>query len=191
LLGRANQKADWVHVDVAFEFTTGVLGFADGRHLGRVHGWESRELCVPLRQLGVDAISREFTARFLSKKLKASRRPVKEFLLDQARVAGIGNIYSCEGLWQAKIDPRRAANSLNEKEGAKLHKAIVSVLQRALECCLEPAPELNDPEWWFQGIEKILRAYQREGLPCKRCGRQIQRIEQGARSTYFCGYCQK
>jgi formamidopyrimidine-DNA glycosylase len=191
LLGRANRKVDGVHVDVAFEFTTGVLGFADGRHLGRVHGWQSRELCAPLRRLGVDALSREFTARFLSKKLEASKRPVKEFLLDQARVAGIGNIYSCEALWQAKIDPRRAANSLNGKEAAKLHKAIVSVLQRALECCLEPAPELRDPEWWFQGIEKILRAYQRKGLSCKRCGHQIQRIEQGGRSTYFCGNCQK
>jgi len=73
----------------------------------------------------------------------------------------------------------------------KLHKAIVSVLRRALECCLDPAPDFRDPQWWFQGLEKTLRAYQREGLPCRRCGRAIRRIEQGGRSTYCCLHCQK
>jgi formamidopyrimidine-DNA glycosylase len=190
LLERANRASEGVHVDVALEFGKGVLGFADGRHFGRVHGWESRRDCVPLNRLGVDAFSREFTAEFLRGKLQTSRRPVKEFLLDQARIAGIGNIYSCEALWYARLDPRRSAHSLNRKEAARLHKAIVSVLRRALECCLHPAPSFRDPEWWFQGLEKILRAYQREGLPCKRCGQEIQRIEQSGRSTYCCLHCQ-
>ena len=83
------------------------------------------------------------------------------------------------------------ANSLSQKDSAKLHKAIVSVLRRALECCLDPAPDFRDPRWWFQGFEKILRAYQREGLPCRRCGRAIRRIAQGGRSTYRCLHCQK
>ncbi len=190
-LERANRASEGVHVDVALEFGRGVLGFADQRHFGRFHGWESREACAPLKRLGVDAISREFTADFLRAKLKASMRPLKEFLLDQTRVAGIGNIYSCEALWQAKLDPRRAAHSLNGKEAARLHKAIVSVLKRALECCLDPAPVFRYPQWWFQGIEKLLRVYQRERLPCKRCGRSIQRKEQGGRSTYCCTQCQK
>jgi formamidopyrimidine-DNA glycosylase len=191
LLERANRVTEGVHADVAFEFGKGVLGFADGRHFGRVHGWESPDLCVPLRRLGVDALSREFTVEFLRAKLKTSRRSLKEFLLDQGRIAGIGNIYSSEALWYARLDPRRAANSLGAKEVAKLHKAIVSVLGRALECCLHPAPVFRDPEWWFQGLEKILRTYQRDGLPCKRCGRPIERIEQAGRSTYCCLYCQK
>jgi formamidopyrimidine-DNA glycosylase len=116
---------------------------------------------------------------------------LKEFLLDQTRVAGLGNIYSCEALWHAGLDPRRASCSLGGKEAARLHKAIVSVLRRALECCLDPAPVFRDPEWWFQGLEKILRAYRQEGLRCKRCGWQIQRIEQGGRSTYCCLHCQE
>ena len=179
-------------MDVAFEFARGVLGFADGRHLGRVHGWESAESCVPLQQLGVDALSPEFTAEFLERNSAASRTPVKQFLLDQTRVAGIGNIYSCEALWHAKIDPLRHGKFARAaKEAAKLHKAIVSVLRRALECCLHPAPVFRDPNWWFQGLEKILRVYQREGLPCRRCGRPIKRLEQGGRSTYFCSHCQK
>jgi len=191
LLKRANTGDDGVHVDVALELSKGVLGFADGRHFGRVHAWESAGACAPLTALGVDGRSREFTAKELRARLSRSRRPVKEFLLDQTKIAGIGNIYSCEALWRARVDPRRRANSLNSKQVERLHKAIVSVLRRALECCLEPAPDFRDETWWFQGLERILRAYQREGLDCKRCRRAIQKIEQGGRSTYCCLHCQK
>lgn len=187
----ANQKETGVHVDVAFELNNGVLGFADGRHFGRVLVYESAETCPALARLGVDAVSRDFTpARFIEM-LASSRRPLKEFLLDQSHVAGIGNIYSCESLWHAKIDPRRRANSLKAMESGRLHKAIVSVLARALECCLHPPPDFRDANWWFQGLEKTLRAYDREGKPCRRCGNAIKRIAQGGRSTYFCVHCQK
>jgi formamidopyrimidine-DNA glycosylase len=191
LTKRANQKPDRTHVDVAFEFGRGALGFADGRHFGRVHIWESPEACVPLGRLGVDGLSRKFTARFLYRQLQSSKRPLKELLLDQARVAGVGNIYSCEALWQARLNPKKKANAVSQKEAAQLHKAIVSVLRRALECCLDPAPVFREEDWWFQGLEKILRTYQREGLPCRRCGQAIQRIEQSGRSTYCCLNCQK
>jgi formamidopyrimidine-DNA glycosylase len=139
----------------------------------------------------VDAISPDFTAARLTDLLAVSNRPLKEFLLDQTRIAGIGNIYSCESLWHARLDPRRRANALNRAEARRLHKAIVSVLARALECCLHPPPDFRDANWWFQGLEKILRAYDREGKPCRRCGNEINRIAQGGRSTFFCAYCQK
>src|SRR5262249_40230300 len=127
---RANKpKPGGVHVDVALEFDKGVLGFADGRHFGRVHAWDSHGSCPGLGALGVDAMSKEFTAAIFVQLLQASRRPLKEFLLDQSRVAGIGNIYSAESLWKARLDPRRTANSLSTTEGRRLHKAIVSVLR--------------------------------------------------------------
>jgi len=191
LLERANFGETGVHVDVAFEFAKGVLGFADRRHFGRVHAWESEEACPPLKKLGMDAFADGFTAKELHARLARSKRPLKEFLLDQTRIAGIGNIYSSEALWHAKLNPWRRADSLDRKESAKLHKAIVYVLRRALECCQDPAPDFRDPAWWFQGLEEILRAYQREGLPCRRCGRPILRAEQGGRSTYYCKHCQK
>src|SRR2546421_11755293 len=72
-----------------------------------------------------------------------------------------------------------------------LHDALPIFLARALECCLHPAPDFRDSQWWFEGLEKILRAYDREGEPCRRCGAAIQRIEQGGRSTYWCRRCQK
>jgi formamidopyrimidine-DNA glycosylase len=178
-------------VDVALELDKGVLGFADARHFGRVYAYESEEACSAIAQLGVDAISPDFAVSHFAELLASSRRPLKEFLLDQTRVAGIGNIYSCESLWYAKLDPRRRANSLKPVEARRLHKAIVSVLARALECCLHPPPDFRDPEWWFQGLEKILRVYDREEKPCRRCGRPIKRIAQAGRSTYFCAHCQK
>ncbi len=187
----ANLQESGVHVDVAFELDKGVLGFADRRHFGRVYVYESEEACPALAQLGVDAISHGFTPSRFAKLLENSRRPLKEFLLDQTRVAGIGNIYSCETLWHAKLDPRRSANSLKPTEARRLHKAIVSVLARALECCLHPPPDFRDPEWWFQGLEKILRVYDREDKLCRRCGYPIKRIAQAGRSTYFCAHCQK
>jgi formamidopyrimidine-DNA glycosylase len=191
LLDRANQGDTGVHVDVALELDKGVLGFSDRRHFGRVQVWASAEDCPGLRVLGIDALSRDFSPSWLAQLLAASKRPLKDFLLDQSHVAGIGNIYSCESLWYARLNPRRRAKTLNPQEARRLHKAIVSVLARALECCLHPAPDFRDPAWWFQGLEEILRAYGREGKPCRRCRGPIQRIAQGGRSTYCCGRCQK
>jgi formamidopyrimidine-DNA glycosylase len=179
------------HIDVAFETRTGTLGFVDPRHLGRVQWVASPEEIPGIRSLGVDALSRDFTAPKLEEMLRASRQPLKLFLLDQKRVAGIGNIYSSEAMWRAQIDPRRWSHSLTGKEARRLHKSIVDVLHRALECCLHPAPDFRDPNWWFQGLERILRVYGREGKSCRRCGNPVQRIEQGGRSTFFCAHCQR
>lgn len=192
LSARSNRRdSQSVHVDIAFELDRGVLGFADRRHFGRVQFYKSADACPALTKLGVDAMSPEFTPKHFAELLSNSKRPLKEFLLDQSRVAGLGNIYSAESLWHARIHPRRPAKSLKTQEVRRFHKAIVSVLSRALECCLHPPPDFRDPAWWFQGLEKILRVYDREGKPCRRCRQPIQRMEQGGRSTYWCKRCQK
>jgi formamidopyrimidine-DNA glycosylase len=100
--------------------------------------------------------------------LKTSRRPLKLFLLDQNRIAGIGNIYSAEALWRARLDPRRKAHRLSAREARRLHKAIVDILHRAIECCSNPAPNFRDSQWWFHGLESILRVYGREGKELSR-----------------------
>src|SRR5207245_9316370 len=97
-LERANQPKDGVHVDVAFEFGTGVLGFADRRHFGRVHAWESIENSTGLSSLGVDGLSKDFTVARFRELLSASVRPLTDFLMVQNRVAGLGNNYSRESL---------------------------------------------------------------------------------------------
>src|SRR5271155_3408868 len=179
------------HVDVAFETRRGTLGFMDPRHLGRVQWAASPEEVGGIRALGVEPLSSDFTPARLLEMLRASRQPLKLFLLDQRKVAGIGNIYSSEAMWRARLDPRRGANRLTGKEARRLHKGIVDVLHRALECCRNPAPDFRDPNWWFQGLERILRVYGREGKGCRSCGKPVRRIKQGGRSTFFCAQCQR
>jgi formamidopyrimidine-DNA glycosylase len=179
------------HVDVVFEMKHGTLGFVDQRHFGRAQWFSSPETVPGIAAMGVDPLSKEFTPARFRELLAKSRRPLKLFLLDQEKVAGIGNIYSNEAMWRARLDPRRPADRLIATEANRLYKAIVDVLRRALECCLHPAPNLRDAKWWFQGLERILRVYGREGMKCRACAGPISRIEQGGRSTYWCARCQK
>ncbi len=179
------------HIDVAIETNHGTLGFVDPRHFGRVQWLERISDSSGMGNLGVDPLSKNFTPARLFELLSSSKRPLKEFLLSQNKIAGIGNIYSSESLWRARLDPHRRAHRVSVSEARRLHKAIVDVLRRALECCLDPAPDFRNPDWWFQGLEAILRVYGREGLACRRCKAKIRRIEQGGRSTYACLSCQK
>jgi formamidopyrimidine-DNA glycosylase len=176
---------------VTLELDRGELGFADRRHFGRVLYFPALEGCAGISQLGVDPLSPAFTPQKLLEVLQASRRPLKLLLMDQSRIAWIGNIYSCEAMWRARLSPRRPTHRVRPAEARHLHKAIVAVLRRALECCLAPPPDFRDPRWWFQGLEKIERVYGREGKPCRRCGRPVKRIAQGGRSSYFCPGCQR
>src|SRR5882762_4157781 len=89
-LMRANRTESGVHVDVALELENGILGFADRRHFGRVHAWESTAKCPGLAVLGIDALTHSFTPIRFSELLCRSKRPLKDFLLDQSHVAGIG-----------------------------------------------------------------------------------------------------
>jgi formamidopyrimidine-DNA glycosylase len=179
------------HIDVALEMNGGTLGFVDSRHFGRVQ-WASSLSEIPaLQHLGIDPLTPEFTVARFTQMLKASHRPLKLFLLDQNRIAGIGNIYSSEALWRARLDPRRRTHRLSINEARRLHKAIVDVLHRAIECCSNPAPDFRDSQWWFQRLESILRVYDREGNKCRACGEPVRRIQQGGRSTFFCVRCQR
>ncbi len=179
------------HIDVALELTRGTLGFVDRRHFGRVQWVRRPEDVSGIRALGADPLSAKFTPELLKTLLRKSHRPLKLFLLDQTRIAGLGNIYASEALWRARLNPRRMAHRVTPREARELHKAIVAVLRCALECCLDPAPDFHDPGWWFQGLEKILGVYDREGKPCRRCGARIRRIVQGGRSSYCCFGCQR
>jgi formamidopyrimidine-DNA glycosylase len=185
-----NRRVDG-HIDVALHFPHGTLGFVDRRHFGRVLWFREAEEVAGIRTLGPDPLSREFTLDYLLGQMRKSRRPMKLLLMDQTRVAGLGNIYASESLWRARISPRRLSQRVRVDEARRLHKAIVDLLRRALECCLNPAPDFRNPEWWFVGLERILGVYDREGRPCRRCRARIRRIEQGGRSSYYCPSCQR
>jgi formamidopyrimidine-DNA glycosylase len=178
------------HVDVLLKLDRGTLAFVDQRHLGTMTWHLNADVVPALSKLGIDVLSRGFTRAELANKIGESKKPIKPVLMEQTRIAGIGNIYSSEILWRARIDPRRRADRFAARDWRRQHNAVVNVIRRAVECCSNPPPDFRDTEWWFTGLDKILRVYQREGEPCRRCGSAIRRIQQDGRSTYFCAHCQ-
>jgi formamidopyrimidine-DNA glycosylase len=130
--------------------------------------------------LGPDAVSPEFDAAFLRRALANRRVAIKLALLDQRVVAGIGNIYAAEALWLARIDPRAPASRVGARDAERLVRAIRRVLARGRD---------GTGRYSSSGVLR-LNVYDREGKPCPRCGTRIDRIVQGARSTYWCPGCQ-
>lgn len=158
--------------------------FEDPRALGRI-----RLLAADaLPSVGWDPLDAGFTAEVLAGLARGSRRPSKLFLLDQALVAGLGNIYAAEALFRAGIDPRRAMGSLGRVRLGRLHAAIVRVMSGAVETVYQHYAE---PGRMLEAEQETLQVYGREGEPCRVCGSKIKRLAQGGRSTYYCGRCQR
>lgn len=147
------------------------------------------------RNLGIDPLDREFTPRHLGEIAVASRAQVKPLLMNQRRIAGLGNIYATEALWRSRIDPRRTGNTLTTKEVRLLHRAIVTVLREAIDhmgTTLGGAVSDYRNAFGNKGsFQNLLAVYSREGEPCPRCGEKIKRIAQTGRSTYYCPECQR
>ncbi len=122
---------------------------------------------------------------------RTRRRPVKSFLMDQRLIAGIGNIYACEILFDAGIDPRRPACSLATAEWRKVAKAAAVILRRAVACRGTTVSDWRDLFGCSGTNQDHLEVYSRQGAPCRRCGGSIERINQGGRGTWLCPICQK
>jgi formamidopyrimidine-DNA glycosylase len=194
--GRAAAPALPAYARAAFELDDGArLLYVDPRMLGEMEvlsdaAWREREAA-----LGPEPLSEAFTPEVLTERLAKSGRSVKEFLLDQTRVAGLGNIYVVEALWRAGISPRRRAWNVGPVRARRLHRAIVDVLGEAIgrsgTSFGSTYLDYVDPEGESGGFYDFLKVYDREGLPCERCGTPVLRIVQGQRSTYFCPRCQR
>ncbi|HNY41505.1 MAG TPA: bifunctional DNA-formamidopyrimidine glycosylase/DNA-(apurinic or apyrimidinic site) lyase [Bryobacteraceae bacterium] len=172
-----------------FEFDDGrAMALDDPRALGRVTFHERGEENELFRDLGPEPFSGEFTVDHLKNKARGVRKPVKTFLMDQRAVTGLGNIYAAEALFEAGIDPRRAAGRISTARIGRLHAAIVGVLRVALDSALRAYIE---PGGFTEGENFPVAVYGRQGEPCPACGKQVKRIIQGGRSTYFCSNCQR
>jgi formamidopyrimidine-DNA glycosylase len=168
------------------------LEYRDPRRFGWLALYEvSRLDQIPeLGPLGMDPMHAQFTPKWLFICLQASRRDVKSFLLDQTKIAGLGNIYACEALFQAGIHPRRRCYSLTEKETGELTRTIKAVLQSALRHRGTSFSDFMDSNGNPGENQKYLEVYQREGDLCRRCNSNIRRLHQGGRSSFFCPRCQ-
>ena len=177
---------------VIIYLSRGVIFFNDLRKFGWLKIIKTKNLNTirELENLGVEPLSSRFTLQKLQKILAHSRRAVKLILMDQSKIAGIGNIYASEILWQAKINPQKPANQI--KRSKELWRAIRIILRRAIRAGGTSAEDeaYIKPDGSPGEYQKYLAVYQREGEPCPRCGYLIKRIKLSQRSTYFCPRCQ-
>ncbi|MFZ5926446.1 MAG: bifunctional DNA-formamidopyrimidine glycosylase/DNA-(apurinic or apyrimidinic site) lyase [Acidobacteriota bacterium] len=160
----------------------------DPRALGRISLHPEQEEPELFEDLGPEPFSPEFTPAALYASSRRTVRPAKIWLMDQATVAGLGNIYAAEALFEAGIDPRRPAARLSRQRVERLHAAILRVLETAL-ASVRAAYER--PGAFSEAGFYPVAVYGREGQPCRRCGAAVRRIPQGGRSTYYCPKCQK
>jgi formamidopyrimidine-DNA glycosylase len=186
----AGAPAPLPYTNVLLNFTDGSrLAFADSRTFGRMRLVEPEEAWAA--DFGLEPLSRDFSYERFSELLAGRTTPIKVFLLDQRRIVGIGNIYACEALWEARIRPSRPAGSLSKQARHRLHQAIQSVLRRAIEMRGTSVDDYVDAEGLQGGFQNLLSVYGRDGEACSRCGRRIVRTVIAQRGTWWCRTCQK
>ena len=177
------------HAAIVFDLGDRNFIYEDQRYLGRM----TLDLS-PLDELGPEAS--DFSPETFAAALKQSRQPIKIKLLDQSLIAGVGNIYASEALFRARVSPKLAANRLTAAQSENLLQAIREVLNDAIKLGSDIARKSGELFYFSNDGQsdygERFRVYDRAGQPClNKCGSKIQRITQGARSTYFCPYCQR
>ena len=170
------------------------LVFADMRQFGRMRLLAMKDLprLPQIAALAPEPFSDEFSFEYFWQTLSKSRRSLKQLLLDQTRILGLGNIYASEALFLARISPLKAADRLSKARAVKLHQAVRDILQEAIDAGSTLRIDLTDGAGsYFGTTERFWRVYERAGAPCVNCGTKIKRVVQGARSSYYCPKCQR
>ncbi len=185
------------HATVVLETGRQRLVFGDARRFGGM----TLDPSV-LNRLGPEPLTRSFTVDALSRALAGSRQPIKARLLDQSVVAGLGNIYTSEALFLARIDPRTPSRRLDEPALRRLQTAIRRVLSHAIRLGSSLPLDFSGPSsanslFYFgqapghgEDCSERFRVYDREGKRCRRCNTSVKRTVQAGRSTFFCPQCQ-
>lgn len=167
------------------------LHYADVRRLGTVALMSPKRFSQYSDGLGIEPLDPAFTAEHLSAVLRATRQPVKKVLMEQRKIAGIGNIYANEALWRAGIDPSRSAMRVSPEEAMILRDSIVGVLEEAIAARGTSFRDYRDASGRRGFFVAKLAAYGRAGLPCHRCGaRLVSTHAIDGRATTLCVRCQ-
>src|SRR3954466_8247371 len=141
-------------------------------------------------RLGVEPLERDFTGEHLYALAKTSRAPVKAFLLDQKRVAGVGNIYADEALFRARVHPLRPANRLTRAQCVAIRDAVVESLMAGLEAKGATIDDFRDPYGVSGSFQDQFLVHLREHEPCPNCGGPVRKLRAAGRGTYVCERCQ-
>lgn len=172
-----------------------IFTFSDGSHLyfndQRKFGW-IRISDEPLQNLGPEPLEKGFTWQILKRNLlRHKNMPVKVATVDQSVVSGVGNIYSNEACFDAKIDPRTKVSQLTDKQFQALHSGIIKALSEGIKYGGSTRVHFVDPEGHRGYFLDYAFVYGRDKHPCKVCGTEIKKIALAGRGTYFCPHCQK
>ena len=180
------------HARIRFSDATELL-YQDHRRFGLMAAYEVPRLGqIPeVQGLGKDPLGPSFVEAWLWSELGKSKQEIKSYLLDQRKVAGLGNIYASEALFLAGIHPARRCHTLTRREAGALVQAVRLVLRAAVRHRGTSFSDFVDSEGRPGGHQDFLNVYQREGEGCHRCRGRIVRLQHGNRSSFFCPQCQK
>jgi formamidopyrimidine-DNA glycosylase len=193
-IARNARRPPWrAHEHWRMDFGDRLVRYVDARRFGALDAAPAAALPDHrlLRGLGIEPLDRGFDGPMLHRMTRHRRASIKTLLMDARLLVGVGNIYASEACHRAGIRPRRAAGSLSGTESHALARAVRSVLRAAIAAggtTFRDYVGVHEEAGFFQ---RRLRVYEREGLPCPRCGATIKRVVQGARSTYYCPGCQR
>jgi formamidopyrimidine-DNA glycosylase len=173
--------------------------FNDPRRFGMALLIKEAELTThkAFKKLGPEPLSKEFDGAFLRDALASKNTPIKSALLDQHLVVGIGNIYACEALFEAGIDPRKKSRDISNKKADELAQAIKDVLKRAIAAGGSSLKDYRQADGNLGYFQHSFKVYGRAGEPCPRCKKggkkasTIHKITQAGRSTFYCPACQR
>jgi formamidopyrimidine-DNA glycosylase len=169
------------------------LALSDMRKFAKIELWDSSDFDKSGEPnfLGKEPLDKSFTFKVFKKAL-ANKGKIKQVLLDQSKIAGIGNIYSDEILWEAKVHPLKEISKLKEGEFKRIYSAIGKILKKAISQKGDSFSDYRLLDGQKGGYQKFHKAYSREGEACKRNdGGKIERLKVGGRSAHFCPVCQK
>jgi formamidopyrimidine-DNA glycosylase len=162
--------------------------FRDVRKFGRIGLYLADD--DPFHGIGPEPLDPRFTLREFRRRIRRRRARLKPLLVDQAFLAGVGNIYADEALWRSRLHPLRSAATLRPADERSLYRNVVEILAEAVERRGSSIDDYTAPDGDGEMQEK-LDVYQRTGQPCRRCGRPVRRIVIGIRATHFCTWCQR
>lgn len=186
----AGQDIEAPHVHLAIHLDNGCqLVYQDPRRFGGIR--LCRDLQPVFARMGAEPLSNQFTARCLAELCQGRKVAIKNLLLNQCLISGIGNIYADEALFRARVRGTRPAGSLTESEIKRLHRAVRKVLQQSIE---EQGTTFRDyRDGWNQegNFQNFLNVYGQTGQACPVCGRAIEKEIIGGRSSHYCAHCQK
>lgn len=188
------QEYENAHLRAVFYLEDGSrLCFADIRTFGVIYGLKPGELEMVkgLKEMGPEPLSPAFTAEYLEKIACKSGTPIKNLLLDQRKIGGIGNIYADEALFLAHIHPKRQAGSLTAEECQNLWQAVNQVIEAGIRDGGTTFRDYRNGEGRKGSHQEHLYVYHRQGEPCRQCGTLIEYTKVAGRGTHYCPLCQR